>query len=525
MILVIEHLMWTSILAGIAGMICFCCRPNARTRYVIWLVVLLKLVFAPFFIWPFEIDGPNLIAWESKFENQLLRNFVTEKVYGDPVEIAAATGASLVDSTATNAAETQSELNSSGLILPTILYYATVIWICGTILHFMLFAVRMVRLLMLSYSAGKPSNRLSECVNRVAATVGVRSPQILVVNGIKSPGVFWFGRTFLFCGEPELQKVESSNVHSTDELVLMHEMAHIKRNDHLLGWLETAALIVWWWCPLSYLIVRELQIASEACCDDWVKELAPNQVSRYAHLLIDAAVMHRTPTPARMFCGSRSGKPALKFRLQNLLDTKNKHRRFLPAMVAGFGLFLLPHIPVFSVVSPIVSQSHQENQQQIKKPNSIEAHMQYLVCDGGKWRADNPQYVDAANQPKTFRYEFTWGTNKSIVKGRIIGESPNGSESVYSEMVVFWHPKTHELTLHQYGTSGEIGQGTTKLLPSGDEQIKYSTIDRSGLRCDFEYLNERIGPNQFVTHRKMKPEKSDWVTLNNLSWSRIEPDK
>ena len=33
--------------------------------------------------------------------------------------------------------------------------------------------------------------------------------------------------------------------------LLVHELAHVKRRDHLVGWIELAAGVVWWWNPCS----------------------------------------------------------------------------------------------------------------------------------------------------------------------------------------------------------------------------------------------------------------------------------
>ena len=277
----------------------------------------------------------------------------------------------------------------------------------------------------------------------------------------------------------------------------------------------------WWWLPLTYWIVRELQIATECCCDCMVKRALPNNVSRYAHFLIEAVGRTQATRLNHLAAGFWSDKSALTFRLKALLETGKSNRRWISMVVGCLGLVMLPHVSTFLPAKQITGQNETDQKSVTQNQDEFESHMSYLVRNGGRWRASNPGYSAGADQPKTFRYEFSWGTNKSIVKAKIIGEYEGDSESTYSEIVVFWHPETKDMTLHHYGSTGEFGKGTTSHLPDGNELIQYTIVGRDGTRSQHQYLNDRISNNQFVTHQKMKKDNEQWRTLPELTWNRI----
>ena len=49
--------------------------------------------------------------------------------------------------------------------------------------------------------------------------------------------------------------------------VLAHELAHVRRGDHWVRWLEWLARVVFWWNPLVWWAQRHLRAMEEICCD------------------------------------------------------------------------------------------------------------------------------------------------------------------------------------------------------------------------------------------------------------------
>jgi beta-lactamase regulating signal transducer with metallopeptidase domain len=90
--------------------------------------------------------------------------------------------------------------------------------------------------------------------------------------------------------------------------LLMHELAHVARRDHLVGLLQRAALVVYWWNPLLRRVSSTVSTLREEICDDLATHRAASG-DTYAAMLVELAgraVSRRSlPTAIGMFDGSR----------------------------------------------------------------------------------------------------------------------------------------------------------------------------------------------------------------------------
>src|SRR5262249_56462965 len=101
------------------------------------------------------------------------------------------------------------------------------------------------RLLLL----GRPApDRLARRVARLAALAGVRPPNVVVVPG-RLPPLIWGAMSPTLVLPEGIEELAGDK--GMDTLVL-HELAHLWRGDPWARWLESAALGLWWWCPLVW---------------------------------------------------------------------------------------------------------------------------------------------------------------------------------------------------------------------------------------------------------------------------------
>jgi GWxTD domain-containing protein len=73
------------------------------------------------------------------------------------------------------------------------------------------------------------------------------------------------------------------------QVILGHELAHHKRLDPWLAWIQLPISALWWFNPVYWLLIRSIRSVREDCCDDMV--LASGIASRevYCQTLLHAA--------------------------------------------------------------------------------------------------------------------------------------------------------------------------------------------------------------------------------------------
>lgn len=123
-----------------------------------------------------------------------------------------------------------------------------------------------------------------------------RDPRICVSNSRRAPLTFGVFRPTVLL--PEDLPVGDAQF----QLVLAHELAHIRRRDCLRKLLLTVCLCLYWWNPLVWMMVWLANRDMELACDEAVlRALGPDCKKAYALTLLDMA--QRKPKSAPLCSG------------------------------------------------------------------------------------------------------------------------------------------------------------------------------------------------------------------------------
>ncbi|MCZ6837577.1 MAG: M56 family metallopeptidase, partial [Planctomycetota bacterium] len=110
-----------------------------------------------------------------------------------------------------------------------------------------------------------------------------RMPTTLMVDAKVSPMV-WCGR------QPRLI-LPTQLWDQLDEegraAVLYHELAHLRRRDHWVSWVDLVAGVLYWWHPVVWWIRKKIREEADLSCDAWVTAMMPNGRRAYAQALLD----------------------------------------------------------------------------------------------------------------------------------------------------------------------------------------------------------------------------------------------
>ena len=144
------------------------------------------------------------------------------------------------------------------------------------------------------------------------------------------------------------------------QLVLLHELAHVKRLDYLTHIATYAARAFYWFHPLVWIAARCLRKERERACDDFVLQTGAN-AEEYATSLLDAVKQLREPRRAVIPAVAMARQTNIEGRLLSILDKTKKRtgvsRRALLFSTCAFLLLVSPlaSLDLFSASSPAVS--------------------------------------------------------------------------------------------------------------------------------------------------------------------------
>ncbi len=144
------------------------------------------------------------------------------------------------------------------------------------------------------------------------------------------------------------------------EAILLHELAHIKRNDYLFNILQRIMEMILFFNPVIWFIGKEIRREREYCCDDLVLQNTSNPII-YARALLQVAE-NRTNNLSLSLSASGEEKYTLLNRIKRLTNMKTlnstpKHHLFTTLTVIAVCLSLAWIIPAERVLKHQKSKS------------------------------------------------------------------------------------------------------------------------------------------------------------------------
>ncbi len=148
----------------------------------------------------------------------------------------------------------------------------------------------------------------------VATKLGMRrAPQIVTTSARIAPLVWSFGPRARIVIPDSLCDADATRDeaprHETLRCVLAHEIAHVRRHDPLVRWIEWAACVSFWWNPVVWWARRNLRANEELCCDALALESLASKPETYARSILAMVelVASRTMRPPAVASGIDGG--------------------------------------------------------------------------------------------------------------------------------------------------------------------------------------------------------------------------
>jgi beta-lactamase regulating signal transducer with metallopeptidase domain len=182
----------------------------------------------------------------------------------------------------------------------------------------------------------KPAIDWQHVVNRLTVSLGIsREVFIYISEHITVPSTIGYLKPIILL---PLATVNQLSVEQL-EAVIIHEMAHIRRNDYLVNLIVAFIETILFFNPFAHLLGRAIRKECELCCDDEVIRQQDPEAYAQALLLLERSKVK--PAMAMAVTGKQGMLLGRVKRILNIPDQEVKYRHKLFALVLLAGLIML----------------------------------------------------------------------------------------------------------------------------------------------------------------------------------------
>ena len=168
----------------------------------------------------------------------------------------------------------------------------------------------------------------------LAALGHVRKIELLIADACSSPLVVgWLMPALIFPAS-----LVTSLSQEQIRLILLHELAHVRRRDYLANLLQMIVESLFFFNPGVWWISRQARIEREACCDEIAVSAGGNRSGYARALLVVAEKALAAPSPAAVAFGADRRSGAFTRRVMRVLHP-DRGCAVEPGLRAGLGWF------------------------------------------------------------------------------------------------------------------------------------------------------------------------------------------
>jgi hypothetical protein len=147
------------------------------------------------------------------------------------------------------------------------------------------------------------------------------------------------------------------------EVILLHELSHIKRWDYLVNWLQSILELLFFFHPAVWWLSAQVREAREHCCDDLVLQAGRQQRLLYAKTLaqVSAYSLH---SKSKLVMSLNGNKNEFTTRIQRLFGQFDQRISWQKPILSGLIMIML--LVLSLAYAPELTAN--ENSLRIEKP-------------------------------------------------------------------------------------------------------------------------------------------------------------
>jgi bla regulator protein BlaR1 len=269
---------------------------------------------------------------------------------------------------------------------PSLLAWTVVAWLAGVALLSLRLLLGWRHIVRLRRSAQRQAlSHLTPLLEHLRKGMAIGKPVILAASDrVRSPVVVGWLKPLILFPTALVNRLDADQI----EMILAHELAHIRRHDHLVNLIQTVIETLLFYHPVVALVSRRIRIERENACDDLAVRSTGKRLA-YVEML---ATLERLRQPGpRLALGVQDGQ--ILGRIRRLVERSRPRRQMgitLPALLGlmlaagGIGVQMMPAAEPDSPAREAIQESIQEPVVR----NAIEARAD---------ESDNPPRPDLAS--------------------------------------------------------------------------------------------------------------------------------
>ena len=166
-----------------------------------------------------------------------------------------------------------------------------------------------------------------------AAWASSRCSRLAWCEGLDSPALLGFFGPVIALPRSQMSALTDEQ----SQLVVLHELAHVRRRDDWWALAERVVLALTWVNPVMHWMARELSLSREMACDEWVVRQTASPVA-YARCLADVAGSRTRVRRLRLAAGIIGRAGTLRRRIVGVLALDGRPS----ARAAAFAAWMTP---------------------------------------------------------------------------------------------------------------------------------------------------------------------------------------
>ncbi len=153
---------------------------------------------------------------------------------------------------------------------------------------------------------------------------------IVETEKVKTPCLFGYLRPRLLLPKGTLEKLDSHQLRH----VFLHELAHLKRHDILIGWLMAIVQILHWFNPAVWFAMIQISADRELACDELaLSTLKENESKEYGMTILTFLERFARQQKLPAMAGIAENQSLLRRRMTMIAKFKNRKMSYLPVLL------------------------------------------------------------------------------------------------------------------------------------------------------------------------------------------------